>query len=163
MSDPFEKWMNRGQIVVNVKDVSDYVRETEEMLRTTKGIWSREDVRKLLEKKYGSENIALSGMAKIVKGENPAVGLTSDQMETIEVIGDFSHGLSGLGKNSIYVSVENNQRETEQARLQHVFARVPEGRIVISKGLADKLHLSDDDSIKVSFSGQDLSDLDLDR
>lgn len=160
MSDPFEKWVNRGRIEVDIQEATEYVREVSNILMRSGAAWGNEDVLKALEKKYGGENIALVGLAKIVKGDKPTVAMNLYQMNVIEAIGDF-FSLSA-SRGSIYVTAENSKGDGESARLQHISAHIPKGRIVISKGLAEKLHLGDDDTLKISFQGQDLSELNLD-
>src|SRR3989304_8998431 len=81
-----ERWRLGGGLEINISDAANYSRAVQdELIRAGRG-WSTTDISAAFEKKFGTNELVPTGMAIVVKGETPSVGLTSDQFDAIKAI-----------------------------------------------------------------------------
>ena len=161
--DAFERWRLGGRPEINISDAANYSRAVQDELIRGARVWSTRDIKTAFEKKFGTSEMIPTGMALVVKGENPSVGLTSEQFDAIRAVYDI--GPTDVIMRIFHTTVSNQSGDhTEKARLVWLPTHSPIDQIIISQGLARKLDISgQEEEIKILDVEEDISVLNLDE
>lgn len=161
--DAFEKWRLGGRPEINISDAANYSRAVQDELIRNARLWSTNDIKTAFEKKFGTSELVPTGMALVVGGENPSVGLTSEQFDAIRVIYDIIP-TDVIGRIFHATVSDLSGDHIEKARLVWLHTHSPIDQIIISQGLARKLDISgQEEEIKILDVEEDLSVLNLDE
>lgn len=159
----FEKWTLGGKQDLNIADAASYARGVmDELIRGSRA-WYYSDVQRAFEKKFGTSELSLTGLAKVVKGEKFSIGVTSEQFDAIKAIYKIDDVDAIMSTINATVSIISGEK-TETGRLIWLHAHNPTGEIIISEGLARKLGISGkDEEIKILNVEEDVNGLNLDK